>query len=96
MVSLATLYELEMRYLDVMPRQQVIEALGACPDCLPVDLTEGLVDAPTDRLRLLLFTARLIHVLRQLRRSRPAGELPRDLARASHYRRLDRPENELA
>jgi hypothetical protein len=90
MLPLTKLYDLEMRYLDTMPRQQVLEAFTMCADCLPADLAAGLEDATTDRLRLLLFTARLIHVLRQLRGSRPVAELPRDLARPSHGLRPDR------
>jgi hypothetical protein len=67
MVQCATLFELEMRCLDSMPRQQVIEAIRERVDCLPADLREWMAEEPTDRLRLMLFAARLIHALRQLR-----------------------------
>jgi hypothetical protein len=67
MVQCATLFELEMRCLDAMPRQQLIDAIRERMDCLPTDLREWVAEEPTDRLRLMLFAARLIHALRQLR-----------------------------
>ena len=67
MVACTKLFDLEMRYLDAMSRPQLVEAVRERLDCLPVDLREGAEEQPTDRLRLLVFAARLIHALRQLR-----------------------------
>jgi hypothetical protein len=67
MVKCATLFELEMRCLDAMNRQQLVDALGEVADCLPVDLRGRVEEEATDRLRLLLFAARLIYALRQMR-----------------------------
>jgi hypothetical protein len=79
MFSTSTLYELEMSYLDTMSRQQLVEALRCCSHCLPADLTARVEGETTDRLRLFLFAARLIHVLRQLRKQK--HQLPSDLDR---------------
>jgi len=71
MIQCSLLLNLEMTYLDRMSRQQLIEALGERSDSLPLDLRQELEEQPTNRLRLLLFAGRLIHVLRQLRRNWP-------------------------
>ena len=42
MVACATLFDLEMRCLDTMPRHQLLEALRERGDCLPGDLLELL------------------------------------------------------
>jgi hypothetical protein len=62
----STLGELEMHVIDPMSRQQLLEALRPRRDCLPPDLRERLEEQPTERLRLLLLAARLIHALRLL------------------------------
>lgn len=68
MVACTTLFELEMRYMDTMSREQLVAGVRERSDCLPVDLREGIEEQVTDRLRLLLFAARLVHALRQARR----------------------------
>jgi hypothetical protein len=70
MIKCSLLLDLEMNYLDSMSRQQLIEALGERADCVPNDLREQVDEQPTNRLRLLLFAARLIHVLRQLQHNK--------------------------
>lgn len=67
MVSTSRLCELEMRCIDAMTRPQLVEAIRELSDCLPVDLQERVEEEATDRLRLFLFAARLIHALRHLR-----------------------------
>jgi hypothetical protein len=61
------LYELEMRSIDLMSRQQLLDAIRPRLDCLPPDLRERLDDQPDAWLRLLLMAARLIWALRLLR-----------------------------
>jgi hypothetical protein len=73
MVACARLFELEMNCLDTMPRHQLLEALRERCDCLPGDLLERLDVQATDRLRLLLFAARLIYALRQLQKHQRGG-----------------------
>ena len=68
MVACTVLFELEMRYMDSMTRPQLVESVRASSDCLPTDLQEGVAEHSTERLRLLLFAARLIHALRLTRR----------------------------
>jgi hypothetical protein len=74
----ARLFELEMLCIELMTRQQLVEAVRERSECLPVDLREQLDEEPTDRLRLLLVAARLIHALRQLRRHQRGKTSPRD------------------
>jgi len=61
--------------MDSMTRDQLVEGVRERSDCLPMDLREAVDEQTSDRLRLLLFAARLIHALRQSRR-KPGG-LPR-------------------
>jgi hypothetical protein len=67
MIKCSTLFDLEMNCLDDLTRKQLVEAVSQRSDCLPVDLLERVEEQETDQLRLLLFAARLIHALRQLR-----------------------------
>jgi hypothetical protein len=73
MIHRATLVELEMRCLEGLTRQQLVEALRGIEDCLPDDLRERMEEHDTDCLRLLLFAARFIHALRQRQKSRSFG-----------------------
>jgi hypothetical protein len=68
MIRCEMLFDLEMNCLDAMTRSQLLEAVLKRLECLPADLREGMEAQDTDRLRLLLFAARLIQALRQLRR----------------------------
>jgi hypothetical protein len=61
---------LEMHCLDSMTRAQLIEDLAEHPDCLPADLQEHVAEQATDRLRLHVLAARLIHALRQQQKCR--------------------------
>jgi hypothetical protein len=72
MVDSATLIQLEMRYLQGLTREQLVEGLRERADCLPADLRERLGEQPPDRLRLLLCAARLMHALRRLPRKEEA------------------------
>jgi hypothetical protein len=65
MVSI--LSELELCSIERMTRQDLVEAVRARKDELPVDLVEKLEEQPTHRLQLLLLTGRLIRVLRHSR-----------------------------
>jgi hypothetical protein len=73
---IATLGQLEMHCIDRLCRQELIDAIRARGDCLPEDLRQGLENQPTDRLRLLLLAARLVHVLRQAPCCRCGGKPP--------------------
>ena len=73
-----SLIELEMRCLGAMTREQLLKALPRLVDCLPVDLRERVEEQETERLRLLLCAARLIHALRQLQKPQGAGEKAAD------------------
>ncbi len=64
---------LEMQAIDVMDRQQLLEALRLRQAGLPPDLRDGLEDQPTDWLRMVLLAARLLYALRQLQ-GRPRVE----------------------
>ena len=76
MIRCATLFELEMKCLDELSRRQLVEAVLERSDCLPAELREQVEEQETDRLRLLLFAARLIHALRQLRPGREKTSQP--------------------
>ena len=73
-----SLIEFEMRCLGAMTREKLVEALRGLVDCLPVDLRERVEEQETARLRLLLCAARLIHALRQLRKTQGSGEKAAD------------------
>jgi hypothetical protein len=73
-----SLMELEMHYLAAMTREQLVAALRPLVDCLPVDLRERVEEQETERLRLLLCAARLIHTLRQLQKPQGPGEKAAD------------------
>ena len=77
MLIYATLFELEMRYITSMTRQQLIEAIRDKPDCLPADMRDGLEEETIDDIQLLLLAARFFHTLRQRRSRKPLGA-PRD------------------
>ena len=62
-----TVGNLEMQSIDLMSRQQLLDAIRPYRDGLAADLRERLEEQPLERLRLLLLAARLIHVLRQTR-----------------------------
>jgi hypothetical protein len=70
------LYELEMRSVDLMSRQQLLDAIRPRLDCLPNDLRERLDDQPDGWLRLLLMAARLVWALRLLRDQHWAEKAP--------------------
>jgi hypothetical protein len=61
----STLGELELHYIDQMPRRQLVEELLAHREHLPGDLVEGMARQADDHLRLLLFAARIIRALRR-------------------------------
>jgi hypothetical protein len=65
MVSI--LSQLELCCIDRMTEQELIRAVRARADDLPLDLLERLEEQSIDCLRLLLLTGRLIQVLRHLR-----------------------------
>ena len=64
----SSLYDLELRCIDLMSRPQLLQAVRHRLDCLPPDLRQRLEDEPDGWLRLLLMAGRLIYALRQLRR----------------------------
>jgi hypothetical protein len=63
----SSLYDLELRCIDLMSRPQLLQAVRHRLDCLPPDLRQRLEDEPDGWLRLLLMAGRLIYALRQLR-----------------------------
>jgi hypothetical protein len=65
---ISTLSELELSYIDRLGREELLRALRARPADLPADLVERLEEQTTDHLQLLLLAARLIRVLRHVRR----------------------------
>jgi hypothetical protein len=71
MLHYATLFELEMRCIESMSRQQLLESVQERADCLPDDLLQGWEGETTENLQLMLLAARFIRALRQLRRPRP-------------------------
>jgi hypothetical protein len=73
----STLGKLELQLIDPLNRQQLIEAVRLRRNCLPLDLLDGLEQQATDQLRLLLLTARLIEVLRELQ-GRAWSDVPRE------------------
>jgi hypothetical protein len=60
----STSFQLELRHIDRMTRQELIAGIRSRQDCLREDLLEGLEEESTEHLQLLLLAARLIHVLR--------------------------------
>jgi hypothetical protein len=63
-----TMFELELRDIDRLPRQELIKAIREKRNCLRADLLEGLEEQSTQWLQLLLLAARLLHVLRRMDR----------------------------
>jgi hypothetical protein len=61
---ISNLGKLELRCLDQMTRQEILEAIRKHADGLRIDLEECLDDHSTDSLGRLLLAARLLHVLR--------------------------------
>ncbi len=71
----ATRFKKELRNLKRMSRAQLIQAIGERADCLPHDLQQrGRAEAMV-RLRMILFTARLIQMLRRMPRRVKPGRL---------------------
>jgi hypothetical protein len=68
MPTFSKLLDLEMRGLQSMSRPQLTAEILKHGDCLPSDLHQRNEDEPIDRVRLLLFAARMIHALRQMPR----------------------------
>jgi hypothetical protein len=66
MVSI--LSELELCSIDRMSRQELIQAIRARANDLPVDLLGQLEEQSVSQLQLLLLAGRLIYVLRHLRK----------------------------
>ena len=60
------LSQLEMKCIEPMTREQLVEAIRRREDNLPPELRERLEEQPIARLQLLLLAARLIYALRQL------------------------------
>jgi hypothetical protein len=73
----STLCDLEMRCIDSMSRQQLLEAIRRRQDSLPADLRERLEEQTDGWLRLLLMLARLTYALRQLQEQYRADVAPR-------------------
>jgi hypothetical protein len=63
----SNLTDLEVRGIEQMPRQELLEAIRTCRDHLPVDLLERLEERPIYQLQMLLLAARLIQVMRHLK-----------------------------
>jgi len=76
MIRFGTLFDLEMNHLDAMSRSELVEAVLERSESLPVDLRERVQEQEPDRLRLLLFAARLIHALRQVLALRKSASQP--------------------
>lgn len=72
-----TLCDLEIRCIDPMSREQLLEAIRRRLDCLPPDLGERLDEEPDGWLRLLLMAARINYALRHLRARAWADGVPR-------------------
>lgn len=68
----SVLSELELCSIDRMTRQELVEAVRARTDDLPVDLLGQLEEQPTHRLQLLLLAGRLIRVLRHSQKDNAA------------------------
>jgi hypothetical protein len=74
MVSI--LSQLELCSIDRMTRQELVDAVRARADDIPVDLVGKLEEQPLHRLQLLLLVGRLIRVLRHLRKDTAATLSP--------------------
>jgi hypothetical protein len=59
--------ELESYSIDPLSREELTEAIHAHHEHVPDDLRDGLANEPVEYLRMLLLTARLLHVLRSFR-----------------------------
>jgi hypothetical protein len=86
MLHYTTVFDLEIRYIASMTRQQLIDALRDEPNDLPADLREGLEEETIDHIQLLLLAARFFHALRQMRGHKPLGA-PSGAAARNHPRR---------
>jgi hypothetical protein len=64
---ISILSEVELCSIERMARQELIQAIRARMNDLPVDLLGQLEDQSTDHLQLLLLAGRLIQVLRRRR-----------------------------
>jgi hypothetical protein len=71
------LCDIEMRSIDPMSREQLLQAIRRRLDCLPPDLGERLDEEPDGWLRLLLLSARINYALRHLRSRAWAAGSPR-------------------
>jgi hypothetical protein len=65
MVSIVS--ELELCSIERMTRQELVDAIRARANYLPVELLGQLEEQSTHHLQLLLLAGRLIQVLRHLR-----------------------------
>ena len=63
----SNLGNLELHYLDQLPRHQLVEAVLANREHLPDDLLDRMEHQSADHLRLLLLAARLIRLCRCVR-----------------------------
>lgn len=59
--------ELESLCIDRLSHEELTAAIESHCEHLPPDLCERLDELPTDQLRMTLLTARLLHLLRNLR-----------------------------
>jgi hypothetical protein len=62
---LAAWYELEQNDIDRLSLPELGEAIRRHGVHLPWDLREGIEEQPVENLRMLLLTARLLHLLRK-------------------------------
>jgi hypothetical protein len=72
------LCDLEIRCIDQMSREQLLQAVRRRLDCLPPDLGVRLDEQSDAWLRLLLLSARINYALRHLRASAWAAGAPRN------------------
>ncbi len=73
-----TLANLELREIDRLSRPALLDIIQTSRDHLPADLVAAAEKMPTDRLRLLVLSARIICALRLLQ-TPPAPERAPDL-----------------
>ncbi len=69
------LFHIEMRGMNSLTRSQLMHAIHELADGLPADLQERGEDESIERLRLVLYAARLIEALRQMPRNQRLGAL---------------------
>lgn len=69
----AYLFELEMRYINSMTRQQLLDNVLERSSDAPADLLDGMAQESNEYLQMLLLAAHFVRALRQTRRSRTLG-----------------------